>query len=66
MPKRNAEAGDGEDGNTAYLKRQKITPSANISTSAEEIRSAKQLQQTLAFDQDVSRLRRGGYINNFT
>jgi len=51
------------DGNEAYLKRQKIGNSAGNSNAnhvaAEEIRSARQLRQTLAFDQDNSRAKHG-------
>ncbi|KAG0652528.1 URB1 ribosome biogenesis 1 [Hyphodiscus hymeniophilus] len=52
MAKRPAEA---EDGNQAYLKRQKISNPGKLSAPAEEIRSGKQLRQTLAFDQDSGR-----------
>lgn len=58
MVKRGAE--EASDGNTAYLKRQKISTSANAtSTVTEDIRSGRQLRQTLAFDQDVGRARHG-------
>lgn len=61
MAKRSAEAADGEDGDLAYLKRQRISAPTKIPSPAEEVRSAKQLQQILAFDQDTGRLRQGGY-----
>jgi hypothetical protein len=56
MPKRPAEA--AVDGNQVYLKRQKITKSISAGP-AEEIRSARQLRQLLAFDQDASRSKQG-------
>jgi nucleolar pre-ribosomal-associated protein 1 len=59
-------ANEVEDGDQAYLKRQKIsnpgydnvgptTPAA----AAEKIRSGKHLGQTLAFDQDSGRAKHG-------
>jgi hypothetical protein len=49
------------DGNDAYLKRQKLTHSVEkqSSTPIEEIRSGKQLQRILAFDQNAARSRHG-------
>lgn len=45
-----------EDGNQAYLKRQKIK---HVPSSTEEIQSSRQLQQLLAFDQNIERARHG-------
>jgi hypothetical protein len=45
-----------EDGNQVYLKRQKIK---HVTSSAEEIQSSIQLQQLLAFDQNVVRAKYG-------
>ena len=45
-----------EEGNQAYLKRQKIK---HVATSAESIQSSRQLQKLLAFDQDAGRARHG-------
>lgn len=56
MAKRPAE--EVIDGNQAYLKRQKITSTAQQAPT-EEIRSARQLRQILAFDQDASRSKQG-------
>ena len=49
------------DGNDAYLKRQKLTHSVEkqSSTPIEEIRSGKQLQRILAFDQNAAQSRHG-------
>lgn len=53
-----------EDGNQAYLKRQKIsnnptpTPYTPV-PSTDEIRSARKLRQILAFDQDAGRSKQG-------
>ncbi|KUJ07055.1 uncharacterized protein LY89DRAFT_632091 [Mollisia scopiformis] len=57
------------DGNQAYLKRQKITQ-ATKQTPTEEIRSARQLRQILAFDQDALRLKHAihtfkAFLDNF-
>jgi hypothetical protein len=52
-------AADVEDGSLAYQKRQKISTSVHISSPAEEITSARQLRQILAFDQDVARSKHG-------
>ena len=60
MAKRHAE--EVEDGNHAYLKRQKISNPGKVSTPVEEIRSARQLRQVLAFDQDSSRSKSGKYL----
>jgi nucleolar pre-ribosomal-associated protein 1 len=49
------------DGNQAYLKRQKITNTANSGPS-DEINSARQLQKVLAFDQDAARSKHGQSI----
>lgn len=59
MTKRSAE--EAEDGDQAYLKRQKISGGGLTNTPgpAEEIRSARQLRQILAFDQDTSRSKHG-------
>lgn len=46
-----------EDGNQAYLKRQKIKHATT--NSAERIQSSRQLQQLLAFDQDAGRAKHG-------
>jgi nucleolar pre-ribosomal-associated protein 1 len=51
---------DADDGNQAYLKRQKISHVAPL-TAVEEIRSSRQLQQLLAFDQDTGRAKHGMY-----
>jgi hypothetical protein len=51
--------GEVEDGNQAYLKRQKISTSGKFTASTEEIRSARQLRQMLAFDQDAGRSKHG-------
>lgn len=45
-----------EDGAQAYLKRQKIS---HVITSAEDVQSARQLKQLLAFDQDFGRAKHG-------
>ena len=65
MVKRAAE--DVQDGNEAYLKRQKITNSKStganaITTTTEEIRSGRQLRQSLSFDQDAARAKHGGFL----
>lgn len=57
MVKRGAE--EIVDGNQAYLKRQKIGNTSINHVATEEIRSGKQLRQTLAFDQDNSRAKHG-------
>jgi len=59
MSKRSAE--DVQDGNQAYLKRQKISnPAVPKKTGPPtEIHSAKQLRQLLAFDQDSGRAKHG-------
>lgn len=59
MAKRPAE--DIEDGNQAYLKRQKIsnTGASKTFNPPEEIRSSRQLRQILAFDQDAGRAKHG-------
>ncbi|TVY83794.1 Uncharacterized protein LSUE1_G001903 [Lachnellula suecica] len=59
MGKRGVE--DVEDGNQAYLKRQKISNISVVKSSepATEIRSARQLRQLLAFDQDSDRSKHG-------
>ncbi|PMD35805.1 hypothetical protein L207DRAFT_637001 [Hyaloscypha variabilis F] len=46
------------NGNQAYLKRQKIKSSTNI-TPPDEINSARQLRKVLAFDQDAARSKHG-------
>lgn len=46
------------DGKQAYLKRQKITNTANTDP-ADEINSARQLRKLLAFDQDAARSKHG-------
>jgi nucleolar pre-ribosomal-associated protein 1 len=61
MAKRSAE--DIDDGNQAYLKRQKISSVGTKAPGlAEEIRSARQLRQILAFDQDAGRSKHGRKI----
>jgi nucleolar pre-ribosomal-associated protein 1 len=60
MAKRQA---DVEDGNFVQQKRQKILTSGNLSSKAEEINSARKLQQILAFDQDIGRLKHGKLSN---
>jgi nucleolar pre-ribosomal-associated protein 1 len=60
MTKRSVE--DVENGNQAYLKRQKISKLEKGTVPAEEIRSGRQLSQTLAFDQDSGRSKRGKKI----
>jgi hypothetical protein len=45
-----------EDGNQAYLKRQKIK---HVVSSAEDIQSSGQLKDLLAFDQDAGRAKHG-------
>ncbi|KAE8450452.1 hypothetical protein EG329_006527 [Mollisiaceae sp. DMI_Dod_QoI] len=67
MAKRPAE--EVIDGNQAYLKRQKIT-STEQQAPTEEIRSARQLRQILAFDQDASRSKQAilsfkAFLDNF-
>lgn len=57
MAKRPVE--DVEDGNQAYLKRQKISNTGKVSTGAEEIGSARQLRQILVFGQDSARSKHG-------
>jgi hypothetical protein len=52
-------ADDIEDGNQAYLKRQKIGSVVEKTSSAIEIHSGKQLRQLLAFDQDPARSKNG-------
>jgi hypothetical protein len=44
------------DGEEAYNKRQKIK---HVATATEDIQSSRQLQQLLAFDQDVARAKHG-------
>ncbi|TVY94160.1 Uncharacterized protein LAWI1_G000472 [Lachnellula willkommii] len=59
MAKRGVE--DLEDGNQAYLKRQKIS-NTNVSkptSSPTEIRSARELRRLLSFDQDSTRSKHG-------
>ncbi|RDL39993.1 Uncharacterized protein BP5553_04333 [Venustampulla echinocandica] len=61
MAKRSAEDIGIEDGDQAYLKRQKITnpvKSVNVN-AATEINSGKQLRQLVAFDQDHIRAKHG-------
>jgi len=56
MAKRTAD--EFEDGNQAYLKRQRISTNSSSSAPsnpADEIRSARQLRQILSFDQDAGR-----------
>jgi nucleolar pre-ribosomal-associated protein 1 len=50
---------DGDDGNLAYQKRQKMSTFSNISSPAVEISSAGQLKQLLAFDQESGRSKHG-------
>jgi nucleolar pre-ribosomal-associated protein 1 len=57
MGKRKVE--DILDGKEAYQKRQKITKSAPVTITTEEIRSARQLGRLLAFDQDAGRSKHG-------
>jgi nucleolar pre-ribosomal-associated protein 1 len=57
MAKRPAEEVD--DGNQAYLKRQKISNPGKAISAPEEIRSGRQLRQILAFNQDSSQSKRG-------
>ena len=47
-----------EYGEQAYLKRQKIK---HVTSSTEEIKSSRQLQQLLAFDQNFGRARHGNF-----
>jgi hypothetical protein len=49
-------SGLGDDGNQAYLKRQKIK---HVTSSIEEIQSSRQLQQLLAFDQNLGHAKHG-------
>lgn len=56
MSKRPGEPG-GEDGDQAYLKRQKIKHVSSV--PAEEIQTSRQLRQLLAFDQDLARSKHG-------
>ena len=56
MAKRAAE--EVVDGHQAYLKRQKITSTANVGPG-DEISSGRQLQKHLAFDQDGARSKDG-------
>jgi nucleolar pre-ribosomal-associated protein 1 len=51
-----------EDGDQAYFKRQKIK---HVTGSTEEIQSSRQLQQLLAFDQNIGRARHGNLGNAF-
>lgn len=61
MSKRSAEDTGIENGDQAYLKRQKITtPAKNVQT-ATEINSGKQLRQLVAFDQDNIRAKHGKF-----
>lgn len=55
---------DIEDGNQAYLKRQKISnnPTFTPAPATDEIRSARKLRQILAFDQDTGRSKNGMLI----
>jgi nucleolar pre-ribosomal-associated protein 1 len=55
MGKRTSEKVE-EDGNQAYLKRQKIS---HVVSSAEDVQSSRQLKQLLAFDQDAGRAKHG-------
>ena len=48
-----------ENGNEGFSKRQKISKPGMVSAPVGEIRSGRQLQQILAFDQDSGRSRRG-------
>lgn len=57
MAKRYAE--EVEDGNQAYLKRQRISGATQPFSAPAEIRSARQLRQILAFDQDTGRAKHG-------
>jgi hypothetical protein len=50
---------DAEDGDQAYLKRQRIFAPVKGSNLIEGISSGRQLQKTLTFDQDVTRSRQG-------
>ncbi len=56
MAKRPSE--DVVDGHQAYLKRQKITNTANEGPG-DEISSGRQLRQLLTFDQDAARSKHG-------
>lgn len=60
MAKRAAED-EALDGNQAYLKRQRISKPGRPIANIEEIRSARQLQTTLAFDQNADHARLGTY-----
>jgi hypothetical protein len=48
-----------EDGNQAYLKRQKISNPGKPTAPIVEIRSGRQLRQILGFDQDSGRSKQG-------
>ncbi|QSZ28765.1 hypothetical protein DSL72_003270 [Monilinia vaccinii-corymbosi] len=57
MGKRSSEV--VEDGDQAYQKRQRISNVTKTTYTSVDIRSARQLQQTLAFDQDAGRSKHG-------
>ncbi|KAA8570704.1 hypothetical protein EYC84_000100 [Monilinia fructicola] len=57
MGKRSSEV--VEDGDQAYQKRQRISNVTKTTYTSVDIQSARQLQQTLAFDQDASRSKHG-------
>lgn len=52
---------EGEDGATAYRKRQKVVHEAPTS---EEVYSADQLRNLLTFDQDLRNARHGMSVSN--
>ncbi|KAB8297709.1 hypothetical protein EYC80_001516 [Monilinia laxa] len=57
MGKRSSEV--VEDGDQAYQKRQRISNVTKTTYTSVDIQSARQLQQTLAFDQDAGRSKHG-------
>ncbi|ESZ90671.1 hypothetical protein SBOR_8951 [Sclerotinia borealis F-4128] len=57
MGKRSSEV--VEDGDQAYQKRQRISNVTKTTSTSVDIQSARQLKQTLAFDQDAGRSKHG-------
>lgn len=51
------------DGHDAYMKRQKLSHGLKTANTQEEIQSGRQLQQLLAFDQDLARGKHGTYLS---
>jgi hypothetical protein len=68
MAKRDSEA--VENGDQAYLKRQKIKHVASGSNATtvptEDVQSSRQLQRLLAFDQDPGRAKQGKLFLEYT